>query len=186
MSQKISTFALVAKRINMCLNNVQESLCTSPCEAGTFVLFNSDLPGVARWPGRLSHLVCGIPDDWAPWKWTEQRNACTANIHCKHWGKLQHNTKQSPLFVLMESINRPKESINTEWCSSKHKRFTGVWFIWSSAHLPPNPVSAWFELLAITGWRTAQLLKPAVTQAYLNRDLPLSDWTVCWISSLWQ
>lgn len=55
----------------------------------------------------------------------------------------------------------------------KHNRFPGVLFIWSYAHLPPSPVSAWFELLPITGWRgAAQLLRPAVTQAYLNRDLP--------------
>ncbi len=77
-------------------------------------------------------------------------------------------------FVLMESINRTKESINTEHCSVKQNSFPGVLFIFCHPHLPPSPVSAWFELLPITGWREAsQLLKPAVTQAYLNRDLPL-------------
>lgn len=72
----------------------------------------------------------------------------------------------------MESINRTKESTNTERCSLKHNRFPGVLFFWSCAHPPRSPVSAWFELLAITDWRAAELLKPAVTQAYLNRDLP--------------
>lgn len=58
----------------------------------------------------------------------------------------------------------------------KQNSFPGVFIqlVLCCARLLPGPGSARFESLPIIGCReAAQLLKPAVTQAYLNRDLPL-------------
>lgn len=125
-------------------------------------------------PCRYILLAVGLPGLWASWELIQcWREGCMCR---KPSLKTQtEDIKQKTrFFVQKEPINRTNESVDTGQCSLKHNRIPGVLFIRSSARLPPSPVPALFELSfpLLTG-EAAQLLKPAVIQTYLNRDLPL-------------